>query len=123
MAIDGHVKTTVYIRSDLYTKTRELNFNVTEFLNRCLEGVLAEENSDIPNLLNEERALRARLSEIQAKKSSIQLNPPEKIKEDQQKAQAEHDAQEARIKEQKEAQELFRHDPVAYAKKYLGGVE
>lgn len=85
--------------------------------------VLTGENSDVPNLLNEERALRARLAEIQTKKSSIQPAPLQQIRDDRAKTQNERELQKVREKEQAEAQELFESDPVAYANKYLGGVE
>jgi post-segregation antitoxin (ccd killing protein) len=120
MAIKGHIRTTIYIRTDLYTKARGLNFNMSEFLNRCLESILINENTDIVNLLNEERALRARLAEIQTKKSSIQPAPLQQIRDDRTKAQNER---EVREKEQAEAQELFKRDSDAYIKKYLGDVE
>jgi len=120
MAIEGQIQTCVYIRADLLSRARELNFNMSEFVNRCLEMVLTGENSDVPNLLNEERALRARLAEIQTKKSSIQPAPLQQIRDDRAKAQNEREVREM---EQVEAQELFKRDPKAYAIKYLGGVE
>ena len=122
MPIKDHIRTNVYLRADLYTKARELNFNMSEFVNRCLEMVLAGENSDIPNLLNEERALRARLTEIQTKKQSIQNAPPQ-VREDRIKAEAEHEAKQAKEQEQQEAAALFKSDPKAYAKKYLGATD
>jgi post-segregation antitoxin (ccd killing protein) len=120
MTIEGHTQTCVYIRTDLYTKARGLDFNMSEFVNHCLESVLIDENTDIANLLNEERALRARLAEIQTKKSSIQPAPLQQIRDDRAKAQNEREVCE---KEQAEAQELFKRDPDAYIKKYLGDVE
>ena len=122
MAIEDHIRTTVYLRADQYTKIRELNFNLSEFVGRCLDCILSDENSDIPNLLNEERALRARLAELQTKKQSVQNAPPQ-IREDRIKAEAEHEAQKAKAQEQTEAAELFKRDPVAYSKKYLGATD
>jgi hypothetical protein len=85
MGIEGHIRTTIYLRDDLYTKMRELNFNVSEFVNRCLDMVLSGENTDITNLMNEKRALSARLAEIEQKLTVVrntttapkeQLTPP-----------------------------------------------
>jgi hypothetical protein len=122
MAIKDHVQASIYIRNDLYLKARSLNFNMTEFVNRCLEMVLADENSDIPNLLSEERALRARLAEIQTKKQSVQNAPPQ-VQENRIKAEADFKAQTAKAQEQQEAAKLFKSDPKAYAKKYLGATD
>ena len=122
MPIKDHIRTNVYIPTDLYIRARALNFNLSEFLTKCLESVLSGENSEIPNLLNEERALRARLTEIQTKKQSVQNAPPQ-IKEDRIKAEAEFEAQKAKEQEQQEAAALFKSDPKAYAKKYLGATD
>lgn len=72
MPKEGYVRTTVYLRPENYVKMRELPFNFSEWVNRCLENMLNGTGGEITNLLNEERALRARQIEIRQKVLSIE---------------------------------------------------
>lgn len=122
MSIKGHTRTSIYIRDDLYVKMRELNFNVSEFLNRCLDMILTEENTEDANLLNEDRALMARHVEIQQRRAVVRTTTTLAAIKNQQKAEAgSYEDKKQREAEMKDAEALFQRDPKAYAIKYLGG--
>jgi len=98
---------------------RERNFNLSDFVTNCLERLLNGENQEIANLINEERALRARLAEIQTKIANVQSFATQQISENNEKTQADYEKKKELEMEQIEAQKLFESDPKAYAKKYL----
>lgn len=72
MPKEGWIRTTVYLRPENYTRMRELPFNFSNWVNRCLEQMLNGSGGEVTNLLNEERALRSRLIEIRQKVLSIE---------------------------------------------------
>jgi type I site-specific restriction endonuclease len=126
MPTEGAIRTTIYLRPDLYAKLRERNFNLSEFVTRCLDTMLAEEQSgELANLLSEERALRARLAEVQLKLSVVRntTNPAVQMKEQQNAEVENYEERKKREAEMKEAEELFNRDPKEYARKYLGATK
>lgn len=95
MPKEGYIRTTTYIRPDLYTRMRELNFNFSEWVNQCLDNMINGSNQELANLLNEQRALRARLAAIEQRLSAARV-PPQPNREDQERALAERKERERR---------------------------
>jgi len=77
MEEQDYIRTTVYIRKGLRERMRGVDFNFSKWVNDCLEAMLDGSNEELAGLLNEERQLNARLSEVKLKINTIQSAPPD----------------------------------------------
>lgn len=101
-------RTTVYVRKDLHSRLGELPFNFSAWVNNCLEAMLSENNTELMELLNEERQLRAKLAEVKQRIAMAQSSIPLEHREE---AQREYELRKEAEHRDELAQEITKAKP------------
>lgn len=99
---EKYIRTTIYLRPDLYAKMRELGINFSEWVNENLEIVINGSNEQLTDLLNKERKLKAELAGTRQQIQTIEVGSIQ-----QQHEQAKIDYEQT--KEVKRRDELAHH--------------